>query len=263
TQLMNRLRTNPDSILVSAETVTDFQLHPGDLLNLRLQNGRTKNTVTVPFHYAGVVTEFPTAPKDSFFVANASYVARTTGSDAVGSFLLDTGGQHSTAVADRARHLLGPSAKVTDIADVRTKVGSSLTSVDLAGLTRVELAFALVLAAGAGGLVLALGLAERRRGFAVARALGATRRQLRVFIAGETSAVIVGGVLAGGALGWWLTQMLVTVLTGVFDPPPAALAVPWVYLAGLAVTIVVALGAAAAVTGRIVGKDTISAFRDI
>lgn len=262
-QLMNRLRSAPDSILVSAETMRDFQLHPGDQLNLRLRNGRTKQTVTVPFHYAGVVTEFPTAPKDSFLVANASYIARKSGSDAVGSFLLDTGGQHSAAVADRARHLLGTSATATDLADVRTQVGSSLTSVDLAGLTTVELGFALVLAAGAGGLVLALGLAERRRGFAVARALGATRRQLRVFIAGETSAVIVGGVLAGVALAWWLTQLLVTMLTGVFDPPPTTLAVPWGYLAGLGATLVLALGAATALTGRIAGRDTISAFRDL
>ncbi|MCX5317608.1 hypothetical protein [Streptomyces sp. NBC_00154] len=38
-------------------------------------------------------------------------------------------------------------------------VGSSLTAVHLAGLTRVELGFALVIGAGAGCLVLALGLA--------------------------------------------------------------------------------------------------------
>ena len=68
---------------------------------------------------------------------------------------------------------------MTDIAHTRDVVGSSLTAVDLAGLTRVELGFALVLAAAAGGLVLLLGLAERRRTFAIATALGATARQLR------------------------------------------------------------------------------------
>ena len=72
-------------MLVSAETVHDFQLRPGDLLRLRLQDGRTKQFTTVPFHYAGVGKEFPTAPTDSFLVANAGYVARATGSDAVGT----------------------------------------------------------------------------------------------------------------------------------------------------------------------------------
>lgn len=56
--------------------------------------------------------------------------------------------------------MVGTSATVTDIATVRNTVGSSLTSVDLAGLTRIELSFALVLAVGAGGLVLALGLSN-------------------------------------------------------------------------------------------------------
>jgi putative ABC transport system permease protein len=107
-QLMRTLAARPDSVLVSAETVKDFQLGPGDLLNLRLQDGRTKRFTTVPFHYAGVVREFPTTPKDSFFVANASYVAARTGSDAVGAFLVDTGGGHIAAVAERIRRTLGP-----------------------------------------------------------------------------------------------------------------------------------------------------------
>jgi len=111
----------------------------------------------VPFHYAWVITEFPTAPKDSFLVANGAYIAAATGSDAVGAFLVDTGGQNTSAVTARIQALLGPTATVADLATVRGTIGSSLTAVDLAGLTRVELGFALVLAAAAGGLVLALG----------------------------------------------------------------------------------------------------------
>src|SRR5690348_9170590 len=83
--LMARLAAHPDSVLVAAETVKDFQLRPGDLLRLRLQDARTKRLRTVPFHYVGVANEFPTAPTDSFLVANAGYVARATGSAAVGT----------------------------------------------------------------------------------------------------------------------------------------------------------------------------------
>ena len=75
----------------------------------------------------------------------------------------------------------------TPIGAARSAVGSSLTSVDLAGLTSVELAFALVLAAAAGGLVFALGLSERRRSFAIASALGASHRQLRGLVLAEAS----------------------------------------------------------------------------
>ena len=49
------------------------------------RTGARSSFKTVPFHYAGVAKEFPTAPTDSFLVANADYVARATGSDAVGT----------------------------------------------------------------------------------------------------------------------------------------------------------------------------------
>ena len=248
-ELMAKLAAQPDAILVSAETVKDFQLHSGDLIKLRLQNSRTTGLTTVPFHYVGIAKEFPTAPKDSFFVANASYVAQRTGNDAIGVFLVGTGGSPDS-VASTLRHQLGTNATVTAIGAARSAVGSSLTSVDLAGLTSVELAFALVLAAAAGGLVFALGLAERRRSFAIATVLGATPRQLRRLILVEALTIAVSGVIAGALLGWLLSQMLVSVLTGVFDPPPAALAAPWGYLAATGATAVGAI---------VANRDTCSA----
>lgn len=260
-QLMDTLAARPDSILVSAETVKDFQLQPGDLLNLRIKDGRTGQLTPVPFHYVGVVTEFPTAPKDSFFVANAAYLAQATGSDAVGAFLVDTGGVDTAGVTDAIRARLGPSATVTDIGDARTRIGSSLTSVDLAGLTTVELGFAVVLAAASGGLVLALGLAERRRSFAIARALGANPAQLRGFVSGEAAVLAAGGVVIGAVGGWLLSEMLVTVLTGVFDPPPSAPAVPWAYLAGIVALTVAALAAAAAAAARLAARPALDVVR--
>jgi putative ABC transport system permease protein len=262
-ELMRILAARPDSILVSAETVKDFQLSPGDLLNLRLQDGRTKQFTTVPFHYVGVVKEFPTAPKDSFFVANAAYVAQRTGNDAVGAFLVDTGGHRIATAANRVRGALGPSATVTDLATTRTVVGSSLTAVDLAGLTRVELVFALLLSAVAGGLVLALGLAERRRTFAIATALGGTRRQLRAFVFGETAVLVVGGLAAGAAIGTLLSQMLVKVLTGVFDPPPSVPAVPWPYLTTVGVVTIAALAMVSAAAVRMARRPAISVLREL
>ncbi|MCU1657063.1 MAG: hypothetical protein JWO57_1719 [Pseudonocardiales bacterium] len=261
--LMHTLATKPDSILVSAETVKDYQLGVGDLLKLRLIDAVTHQPRMVAFHYVGVVSEFPTAPKDSFFVANAGYVAQQTGSDAVGAFLVDTGGQHSAAVAQRIQHLLGSAATVSSIGTVRKSVGSSLTAVDLAGLTRVELSFALVLAAAAGGLVFALGLSERRRTFAIARALGAKPRHLRGMIFGEAGVLTVGGLVSGAVIGWVLSQMLVKVLTGVFDPPPSVIAVPWLYLgAVLGITVVALAGVSAAAT-RAARGPAISVLREL
>ena len=92
-------------MLVSAETVRDYQLRAGDRLTLRLASTGGA-LVAVPFHYAGIANEFPTAPKDSFLVANAGYIAHTTGNDAVGSFLV-TASDPPPAVAQRLRAALG------------------------------------------------------------------------------------------------------------------------------------------------------------
>jgi len=261
-QLLDRLASAPDSVLVSAETVTDFQLQVGDLVNLRLRDARTGALTTVPFHYVGIVNEFPTAPKDSFLVANASYVAARTGSDAVAAFLVDTGGQNVTAVAERLGQQVASSATVTDITSTRAAIGSSLTAVDLAGLTGIELGFALALTAAAAGLMLSLGLAERRRGFAIATAIGANGRQLRSLIASEAAVLAVGGLLAGATLGWALSEMLVAVLTGVFDPPPSALSVPWGYLAGTGTLTIASLAVATLLTARIAGRSPLALLRE-
>jgi putative ABC transport system permease protein len=247
---MDTLGASPDSLLVSAETVKDYQLLPGDPVNLRLQDATSGQPITVAFRYVGIVNEFPTAPKDSFFVANASYVAAQTHSDAVGAFLVDTGGQDVTTVAEEVRSRLGG-------------VASSLTAVDLAGLTRVELGFALVLAAAAGGLVLLLGLTERRRTFAIATVLGARRRELRGLIVAEVTVLAIGGLSAGAAVGWLLSQVLVAVLTGVFDPPPASMTVPWSYLAATALIATAALAFAAAGAIRQVGRPPMGVLREL
>ena len=78
----------PNGILVSEETVKDYQLHPGDEINLRLQNASDHQYLVVPFRFVGVVREFPTAPRDSFLVANAGYIARQTGTSAAEIVLL-------------------------------------------------------------------------------------------------------------------------------------------------------------------------------
>jgi putative ABC transport system permease protein len=261
--LMHTLAQRPDAVLVAAETVKDFQLHPGDVIRLRLQDGRTKQFRTVPFHYVGVAKEFPTAPTDSFLVANAGYVAKMTGSDAVGTFLVQTDGADPRAVAQRVRARVSTSALVTDIAEQRRVVGSNLTAVELSGLTKVELAFALVLAVAASGLTLGLGFHERRRTFAIAAALGARTRQLGGFVWGEWAFVTGAGLVLGTAIAAGISALLVKVLTGVFDPPPDHPAVPWSYLGVLLALTLGAVWVAGRATLRALRRRAIEELRDL
>lgn len=229
--ILHRLASTPDGVLVSEETVHDFQLQQGDTINLRLMNAGDHQYHPVRFKFIGVAREFPTAPKDSFLVANAAYVARMTGSDASEYVLMRAKGdpvalarQVSSAVAQ------DPSLKVSNISQAKHLIGSSLTAVDLSGLTTIELGFSVVMAAAAAGLMLALGFVERRRNFAILSAVGAKPRQLAAFLWSEGLLIVVGGIMFGLASGLMTAWMLVKLLTGVFDPPPEALSIPWTYL---------------------------------
>ncbi len=231
---LDLLGRTPDGILVSAETVNDFQLQPGDRLNLRLQSAVDHQYHVVPFHFIGIVREFPTAPRDSFLVANAAYVGRVTGADAAELVLLKTSAA-SAAVAAAARTVVAPlpGAKVSEIGAALRLIGSSLTAVDLGGLTRLELGLAVLMVASATGLILALGLADRRRTFAILSALGAKPRQLGAFLWSEALMLFLAGTTVGTLIGFALAWMLVKLLTGAFDPPPESLSVQWGYVGAL------------------------------
>ncbi|MEY2422725.1 MAG: putative transport system permease protein [Acidimicrobiaceae bacterium] len=259
--LLARLAATPDGVLVSAETVKDFQLQTGDQLILRLESRTGGEPVPVTFHYIGVAKEFPTAPRDSFLVANAEYVSRSTGNTAVDTLLVSTTGS-PRSVADGIRSITGTDATVSDLTTTRQIVGSSLTAVDLGGLTRIELGFALVLVMVATGLVLALGVAERRRTFAIASALGARTRHIASFVWSESAYVTLAGLLLGVILAWTLTHMLIAVLTGVFDPAPERAAVPWPYLWTLLAVAISAVVVASAIAIRLARRAPLSALRD-
>lgn len=145
------LARTPDGILVSAETVKDFQLQPGDTVNLRLQSASDLQYHVVPFRFIGVVREFPTAPRDSFLVANAGYIAKVTGSAASEIVLLKTSAAPAS-IAAAARSVVAalPGVEVSDLGEAQRLIGSSLTAVDLGGMTRLELGLAVLMVASAG-----------------------------------------------------------------------------------------------------------------
>ncbi len=70
----------------------------------------------VPFKFIGVAREFPTAPKDSFLVANATYIARMTGTPASEYALIRTNGDvEKVASAVRSALADSPALQIKDI----------------------------------------------------------------------------------------------------------------------------------------------------
>jgi len=244
-QMLDRLRTTRDGILVSKETISDYSLRLGDLLRLRVLDQQTGRFRVAPFHVVGVVQEFPSAPKDSFMVTNLSYLHQVTHDLGPNLIFVHAHGDPK-ALARRIAATTGRyGTKVKDIRQQMAQTVSSITTVDLRGISRIEEAFVLVLAAAAMALFVAVGLAERRQELASMAALGASLRRVAAFLWSEAMLVLVAALALATLLGWLLAEMLVAMLLHVFDPPPDHLAVPWTFLLGLG-GVAVAGGLAAA-----------------
>jgi len=263
-RVLSELLAQPDGVLVSEETVRDFQLRIGDRIRIRLQSARDHRYHAVPFRYVGTVRGFPTAPRDSFLVADAAYVARRTGSGAAQALLIRTAAP-PRSVASEVRPLLGPAsgAKVTDVVSQLRTTLSGLTAIDLSGLSRVELSLAVALGTAATGLVLALGIAERRRTFAVLAALGARARALAALVWSEAALVIMAGLVLGTTTGGAVAFVVVRILTGVLDPPPQTLTWPTGYLVASLVATICTAAAVAAIGTRVVRRPATATLRGL
>ncbi len=232
--MMARLRSRPDAILVSKETITDYSLQQGDLLKLRVLNHLTGQFDVVPFHVVGIVAEFPSAPKDSFMVTNSAYLQAAAHDPGPNVIFARTSGDPAAVAARIAQATKASGTAVKNIRQQTRQTVSSITTVDLTGISRIEELFAIVLAAAAMGLFVAIGLGERRHEFATMAALGSSLREIGAFLWTEAALVLGAGLALAAGLGWLLSTMLVAMLQHVFDPPPDALAIPWTFLAELA-----------------------------
>jgi putative ABC transport system permease protein len=228
------LRSRPDGVLVSKETITDYSLRLGDLLRLRLLDHASGKFRVAPFHVVGVVQEFPAAPRDSFMVANLAYLTRVAQDGGANVVFVKSSGDPAQLSRRIASATAGDGTIVKNIRQQTAQTVSSITTVDLTGISHIEEAFALALAALAMALYITVSLGERRQELATMAALGASIRRVAGFLWSEAVLVLVAGAALAALLGWLMAEMLVAMLQHVFDPPPDTLAAPWGFLAALA-----------------------------
>jgi putative ABC transport system permease protein len=253
-QMIGRLKATHDGILVSKETITDYALKRGDPLKLRVLDRSSGRFRTVPFHVVGIVQEFPSAPKDSFMVANLAYLQRVSHGAGPNVVFAKANG-NPVEVARRVAQ--ATKAAGTDVKNVRqqnAKTVSSITTVSLDGISRIERLFVIVLAAAAIGQFVAVAVSERRHELATMVALGAPLKRVGAFVWSEAAMVLGAGAVLAAGLGWVLSRMLVAMLKHAFDPPPDALTVPWGYLGGLGAATLAAALIAIALTARGLGR---------
>jgi putative ABC transport system permease protein len=255
-QMLARLRGTPDGILVAQETISDYSLNVGDLLRLRVLDHRTGRFHIVPFHVVGTVAEFPSAPRDSFMIANLSYLSKADHAGGANVVFASTSGDPATVGSNVAAVVKPLGASVRDVSQQTLQTVSSITTVSLNGISHILEVFAIVLAAAALAILMIVTVVERRHEFATMAALGAPWRRISGFLWSEAGIVLGAAILLAAVLGFVLSEMLVAMLKHAFDPPPDHLAIPIAYMIEL-------LGAAilAGIVGCAVGAQAIRRLR--
>lgn len=131
-------------------------------------------------------------------------------------------GQTPSAVAARIAAGAGPSAawKVQTFDNALAVEQSTLASLDLAGLGRIEVLGASVIAALGVAVLGAFVVLERRREAAILRSMGATTAQLLTSPALESLSTVAVSLGLGIPLGLGMATLSTRVLTLLFSLPP-------------------------------------------
>jgi putative ABC transport system permease protein len=248
--VLSALRTDPSGILVSDELARTFNVQPGDPVNVRLTNAAGK-LQPATFHAIGRFKNFPGFPQGIDLVANLGYYQAATGATAADFFLVKATQPDDASVASLAATLR--SGAVPVLVDTTTTAvnrdQSSLASLNLRGLGRLESLYTVLMSA-AGVAIFTFGLLlQRRKEYVTMRALGMRMSQVRTLVLGEAGTVAGLSLVLGSLVGLGMAILFVQILTPLFTIPPTSLAVPAAQLGLLGAAVVGATAAAALVAG--------------
>ena len=247
---LSALRTDPSGILVSDELARTFNVQPGDPVNVRLTNAAGK-LQPATFHAIGRFKNFPGFPQGIDLVANLGYYQAATGTTAVDFFLVKATRPDDASVGSLAAILRSGAVPVL-VDTTSTAVNrdqSSLASLNLRGLGRLESLYTVLMSA-AGVAIFTFGLLlQRRKEYVTMRALGMRMSQVRTLVLGEAGTVAGLSLVLGSLVGLGMAILFVQILTPLFTIPPTSLAVPAAQLGLLGAAVVGATAAAALVAG--------------
>jgi putative ABC transport system permease protein len=248
---LSSLNTDPSGILVSDELARTFNVQPGDPVNVRLTNVAGK-LQPATFHAIGRFKNFPAFPQGIDLVANLGYYQAATGTTSVDFFLVKATQPDDVSVGNLAAVLRSGSVPV--LVDTTTTAvnrdQSSLASLNLRGLGRLESLYTVLMSA-AGIAIFTFGLLlQRRKEYVTMRALGMRMSQVRTLVLGEAGTVAGLSLVLGSLVGVGMAILFVQILTPLFTIPPTSLAVPAAQLALLGAAVAGATAAAALVAGN-------------
>jgi putative ABC transport system permease protein len=235
-QVLDSLTNTPNGVIISVEQAEKYNIFVGDPVLLRLYNRATNTYTDVPTVAVGLFIYFPTSAQDSDFILNRDFMTKSTGYKAMDYFLVKTNPkptvvqQVASILAAKFKNILPVRIQTTE--NVIKAETSSLTSLNLGGLGRMELLYTvLVTSLGLAIFLLAM-VNERQREFGAMRALGANLGHLRRFLFAEATTIGGLSLVIGAIVGVLLAFLLVMLLGVLFTIPAHGLVMPgWEFLA--------------------------------
>lgn len=250
---------DPLGVLVVQDVAKSSGVVPGDPLTVVFTDGAGRPH-PVTLHTLGVYRAVaPSVPQTELVVnvraLEAAGIAPLPSPDL---YLARAGPGHPVAaVAARLDAAAAPSAvwKVTTFSDALATEQSTLATLDLRGLGRIDTTGTALIAALGIAVLGAFVVLERRREMAVLRAIGATTSQVLTSPAIEGAATVAVSVALGVPLGLCMTTITTRVLGLVFTLPPPLLRVQASEVAVLVALVAgasaISLGAALAAVARL------------
>jgi putative ABC transport system permease protein len=247
---------DPHGVLLLKELAIDFEVGPGDTLPITIYPDDYEKSTNLKLHVLGVYGSFPpTSPppdQPAELVMSIAAIPRTVPAPPDFYLARVSAGRSADAVAADVRGTLSDRFSVTTVGNPFQR---GLTALNLAGLGRIEALGAALIAAVGVAVLGAFLVLERRREFAILRAVGADTAQVVVGPASEGALVVVGSLLIGVPVGLGLALLEVRVLSLFFALPPPLLTIPTgalaVFTAFMAMTSTIAMATALAAVTRV------------
>jgi putative ABC transport system permease protein len=250
---LKMLAADPRAALMDTELAKTFNIQAGDQVKLQLTDRVTGKMVPTTLHAVAIFKNFPGFPQGVDLVSNLGFYQQTVRATSPDTFLLRTDGTDAgtAEVAAVIKQSSTPAQPLTVDSTARAYNidQSSLSSLNIAGLGRLDGLYTVLMSAlGIAIFVFGL-LLQRAKEHVTMRALGIRMVQLQGLVLGEAGLVAVVSLVIGGLVGTAMSLMFVQILRPLFIIAPDGLAVPAVELVLLAVLVLAAMALSSVVAG--------------
>jgi putative ABC transport system permease protein len=232
-QALQKMAATPNGVLLATQLADAYSVQVGDPILFRALDRTTNQYAQFKGKVVGLLTQFPASGQSSFLVMNLPFLEQATHDSTVTLFLASAAGSPSAAAQNVRAAFSTLPMQVQDIDTAIVATGSSLTSLNIVGLSTIESLYTLIIASVGLGIFLMAMVYQRAREFGTMRALGGSAAQVSRFLWSES--LTIGGLalVIGAAIGFLLSYIFVRLLGALFTIPPTDISVPWTTLAAL------------------------------